>query len=126
MHHIGGYRQPNAWPVCGSPGLCRGLNLYDQPATRFVAGFIGNSNFVDGCLESNASGGTVVLPDGGRFAGAPLDRLALGQSAVSIMIRPDHLRLHTGRERDGAPRLAGTVAGATFLGDHTRLAIVTS
>ena len=99
-----------------------GRDLYESPATRFVAGFIGHSNFVDGRRD----GGTVVLPDGGRLGGAFLDGVAAGQHAVSIMIRPDHLRLHSGREREGAPKLSGTVAGATFLGDHTRLAVVTS
>ncbi len=37
------------------------------------------------------------------------------------MIRPDHIRLH-----DAAcdtPKLSGTVTGATYLGDHTQLAV---
>ena len=99
-----------------------GRDLYEQPATRFVAGFIGHSNFLDGRRDGSA----VVFPDGGRYGGALFDRVATGQDAVSIMIRPDHLRLHTDRERDGVPKLRGTVSGTTFLGDHTRLAVVTA
>ena len=99
-----------------------GRDLYDHPATRFVAGFIGNSNFFDGRVEA---GSVLVLPDGGRVAGACLRRVPAGQAAVSVMVRPDHLRLDTGASDDAAPKLKGTVTGKTFLGDHSQLSVVT-
>jgi multiple sugar transport system ATP-binding protein len=75
----------------GSP-----LELYNRPANRFVAGFIGNPkmNFIAGtCTDADASGlrvnlgtlGTIVLPrvNGAAWVGKP----------VVLGIRPEHVRL---------------------------------
>jgi multiple sugar transport system ATP-binding protein len=67
------------------------LDLYDNPANMFVAGFIGSPamNFIDGTFKSGDRA-VVVAVDGTRFevtnAGAAND----GQ-AVTLGIRPEHL-----------------------------------
>jgi multiple sugar transport system ATP-binding protein len=67
------------------------LELYDRPANRFVAGFIGSSamNFVDGVIAEDGTSVRLMLPDAPvlRFGGA-------GQragSAVTVGLRPEHL-----------------------------------
>ncbi len=66
------------------------LELYDRPANRFVAGFIGSPamNFIDGQLSE----GGIVLPSG---AVLPLDaRPNLSNGAkLTYGIRPEHLQL---------------------------------
>jgi len=66
------------------------LELYDRPANRFVAGFIGSPamNFIDGRLEQ----GGLVLPSG---AVLPLEtRPSAGVGAkLTYGIRPEHLHI---------------------------------
>ncbi len=71
----------------GSP-----LELYDRPANRFVAGFIGSPamNFLKGSVE----GGVVTLGDGSRVD-MPTSAQPGGAAARDIVygIRPEHLDL---------------------------------
>ena len=72
----------------GSP-----IELYERPATRFVAGFIGSPamNFLETRLSADA--GRVELPGGEAL---PLEGAApgtAGGSAVTLGIRPEHLDL---------------------------------
>ncbi len=101
--------------------LGTGRDLYEAPTSRFVAGFIGNSNFLDGKLSHSS---TIVLPDGTTLDGLALDKVNPRQNEVAIMIRPDHFRLHDGR--DAAPKFCGAVTDMTYLGEYTQLAVVTA
>lgn len=100
--------------------LGTGHDLYEKPASRFVAGFIGNSNFLHGKLSR--SDRSITLPDGTAIQGVALDKVGPAQEDVSIMIRPDHFRLHNG---EAAPRLVGTVTDTTYLGEYTQLTVLT-
>ena len=99
-----------------------GRDLYERPASRFVASFIGNSNFLDGRLSR--SDRSIVLPDGTALRGLALDQLDARQEEVSLMIRPDRLRI--GPAGDDATGFNGTVTGATYLGEYTQLAVATA
>ena len=99
--------------------LGTGRDLYEAPASRFVAGFIGNSNFLDGKLSRSDK--SIVLPDGTALRGLALDKVDGRNEDVFVMIRPDHFRLH--EAASDQPKLSGTVTGATYLGDHTQLAV---
>jgi len=93
------------------------LQLYDQPANRFVAGFLGSPrmNFVEATLEgADERGVTLLLPDGTRLAAfASGAGGAVGQG-VSVGIRPEHITLgHAGQ----ANILPATVALVEHLGD---------
>ncbi|MEZ5715813.1 MAG: sn-glycerol-3-phosphate import ATP-binding protein UgpC [Paracoccaceae bacterium] len=61
------------------------IELYERPATMFVAGFIGSPamNF----LSVEASGGTVTLP-----GGAVLETGTVAHGTVTLGIRPEHLK----------------------------------
>jgi multiple sugar transport system ATP-binding protein len=67
----------------GSP-----LALYDRPANRFVAGFIGSPamNFIDGTLKD----GALVAANGARLPVAGAQAANDGRSVV-YGIRPEHL-----------------------------------
>ena len=99
-----------------------GHDLYEKPASRFVAGFIGNSNFLEAKLSR--ADRSIILPDGTAIDGVSLDKLGAPKDDVAIMIRPDHFRLHEGSDAAGV--LRGTVTDTTYLGEYTQLAVTTS
>ncbi|HEV7308445.1 sn-glycerol-3-phosphate ABC transporter ATP-binding protein UgpC [Ensifer sp.] len=69
----------------GSP-----LDLYDDPANLFVAGFIGSPkmNFLKGIVEAGGAG--VRLPDLGNAVIPISVKAAVPGSAVTVGIRPEH------------------------------------
>ena len=67
--------------------------LYDRPATAFVAEFVGTMNRLPGVLESGGSavtvlGSTVPVQGGGPSSGA-----------VNVLVRPENLTVGPGRGR---------------------------
>ena len=91
--------------------------IYDRPANRFVAGFVGHANLWDGTVVG-ANAVSIAL---GTLKTAPHGR-AVGTNAA-VLVRPEHVRLGTGAERDN--RFAGTVARDRFLGAQRRFDFAT-
>jgi iron(III) transport system ATP-binding protein len=92
--------------------------IYNKPATRFVAGFIGKSNFVDGSISGNRGDGLyeVTTPDGSLVVSSTLD-LPNGH-AVAVSIRPEHIELDEDLTAStGLGVWRGMVIGRAFLGD---------
>ena len=75
----------------GSP-----LEVYDRPANRFVAEFIGDSNFFAGRADA-ARPGWIALDRIGPVRVAPG---AVAADEVDVMIRPERLRLAPATEAD--------------------------
>ncbi len=95
----------------GSPNA-----LYDEPVSRYVADFVGKSNFIDGTLSALAGpDGQVQTASGHRFSGRLSGALALG-AKVSLSVRPEQIGL-THAAREGAEPV--TVVNRIFLGEHT-------
>lgn len=96
-------------------------HLYERPATRFVAGFLGISNLLPGDVEgSDATYLTVRLADDSRIR-APRGAVA-GQQRVSVGVRPEKIRLREPSEAspDGHNELSGVVRDASYLGVSTQ------
>jgi multiple sugar transport system ATP-binding protein len=76
------------------------LELYDDPANLFVAGFIGSPamNFMEGRLERNGAGLGVQLHGGVRIP-APVLRGDHEGREVTVGVRPEHLAVRA----DGVP-----------------------
>ena len=95
------------------------LHLYDHPANRFVAGFIGSPamNFFAGTIEGGAfvsGGGAVRLPLEGAWA----ERLREGME-VTLGVRPEALYAARGRPADARTATAlFTVEGIEPLGNE--------
>ena len=79
--------------------------LYDRPATRFVADFIGTTNLLAGTLESVSTTGAVVRLEGGERCLSGPARAGVG-AAVELVIRPEAMTL---APDDGSPRAEGPV-----------------
>jgi putative spermidine/putrescine transport system ATP-binding protein len=87
--------------------------IYENPATRFVANFIGRSNI----LPLERAGDGAVMLAGHRIGGAP------SGGKLDLFIRPQRIRLIGAGEGVGEDcvRLAGRVARKSFIGDHVEL-----
>ena len=92
--------------------------VYDQPADRFVAGFIGKINLFDAKVVSIAAGVAHLSLD----AGAAIDVADQGLSAgdrVAVAVRPEDIEFSLDPANPGA--MAGELTDAAFLGDRTLL-----
>jgi putative spermidine/putrescine transport system ATP-binding protein len=89
--------------------------IYEQPATAFVAEFVGESNFLDGLVEAVAARGVTVRLPGGVCVHGPATPVEKGQR-LKVMIRPEVLRLrtHVGSDADNA--VDGVVEEVVYLG----------
>jgi spermidine/putrescine transport system ATP-binding protein len=96
----------------GTPG-----ELYEQPRTVFVAGFLGVSNLLHGTVCGEDS---VSLRDGTRVA-VPRDALAGRSGVVQIGVRPEKLR--TGGSEPNS--LSGTVTESAYIGVSTQYIVDT-
>ncbi|MGI6245434.1 MAG: ABC transporter ATP-binding protein [Pseudochelatococcus sp.] len=97
-----------------------GRELYADPATRFVAGFIGDSNFLDAeILAVEGRLAQLRLPGGGVIGGIPLHGGATS-GKVSLMLRPERIDLAVG---EGRGTLDGVVRDVTFLGNNIHVLV---
>jgi putative spermidine/putrescine transport system ATP-binding protein len=89
--------------------------IYEQPATAFVAEFVGESNFLDGLVEAVAAGGVTVRLPGGVCVHGPAMPVEKGQR-LKVMIRPEVLRLRTDLRSDADNAVDGVVEEVVYLG----------
>ena len=91
-------------------------DIYDRPSERFVADFIGESNFLPATILSrNGQRATVRLTSGAEFQ-ASLPEGSPPGDAVTIVIRPEHAEFAP--QPDGALLIA-TVENVVYLGTDT-------
>ncbi len=94
--------------------------IYERPATRFVADFIGITNFLEGRLVSLSDNLAVVEVEGvGRLSANREEGVAMSQK-VTLAVRPERMRLTDGIN-PGEDNLAqGTVEEVIFVGNDTQ------
>ena len=102
--------------------------LYERPATRFVAGFLGVSNLLGGQCQGTADG------TGGHQAPRRHDRRGAGAArstaatTVDVGVRPEKIRLHHDGDRDARPGTTtstGIVVDASYIGVSTQYIVET-
>jgi ABC-type Fe3+/spermidine/putrescine transport system ATPase subunit len=99
--------------------------MYDRPATRFAAEFIGEANLLDGTVTAADAGGLAVQVGSARFrAPAGIGGLSAGDP-VSLMVRPERLDIAVSRPASAAA-LEGRVTKRIFSGDMLGLTILTT
>ncbi|MBX3742604.1 MAG: ABC transporter ATP-binding protein [Akkermansiaceae bacterium] len=99
--------------------------IYRSPHTAHVAGFIGETNIIDGVVVEQRAGHCIAKTDGGALIGRMGDASwspATGDR-VSISIRPEAWRL---KQAEGENVLAGTVIDRTYLGQRIQYLIGTA
>lgn len=106
-----------------------GEELYANPASRFVASFIGNSNFLPVRVTKNSDGRmNGVFPNGLEIASDAFNPALAAGDDGTLMIRPEQMRLSSLQSTSGASGAGGlpvTVRDVTYLGDAMHYAVAT-
>jgi spermidine/putrescine transport system ATP-binding protein len=102
--------------------------VYEHPRTRFVAGFIGTSNLLNGTVRT-IDGTTAVLET------APDENLVVADASradasvgrmLDLTVRPEKIVLSIERPDPGRCALRGRVREVVYLGTSTQYAVTTS
>ena len=88
-------------------------DLYERPATRFIADFIGNANLLP-VTVARAEDGTAHVSLAGTAMRVP--HRGLPDGAAVLAVRPEAIRIHRGPGPAGG--LGAVVRKAAYLGDH--------
>jgi spermidine/putrescine transport system ATP-binding protein len=96
--------------------LGKPTELYERPATAFVAGFLGASNLLPGTIEGSDS----IRLDNGTVVRAAVN----GRSGpVAAGVRPEKITIGRG---GGANELAGTISETAYIGVATQVVVRTT
>ncbi|MFT8211644.1 MAG: ABC transporter ATP-binding protein [Symbiopectobacterium sp.] len=101
-------------------------DLYTKPKNRWVAEFIGQSNFIDGQVSAiRQQGYDVRLSSGETVCGQGVEHLSVGDSVLAVL-RPEHI--HIGLPGDASTHLpiAATIAEMLYLGHTFKLTLALS
>jgi spermidine/putrescine transport system ATP-binding protein len=93
--------------------------VYDRPATTFVAGFIGVSNLMPGSIRKTGEKGEVELDSGVKVT-ADVEGFSVGERCHAV-VRPEKLAIGDGGR--GYPSVEGLVESSLYLGTATQLIV---
>ncbi len=98
-------------------------DVYERPATTFVAGFIGVSNL----MPATVTGAGQVRLERGTEVGGDTGDLAPGEGCYAV-VRPEKLRVEPvgsggGGASNGLPRVEGVVESSLYLGTATQMVV---
>lgn len=101
--------------------------IYERPNCRFVADFIGESNFIEGTIRStNGQYATIETSDGLEMQGYTEQAVNVGSSVV-LSLRPEKARLSTvngtSSEIREANKFPAQVERVSYIGSDTRIIV---
>jgi iron(III) transport system ATP-binding protein len=93
--------------------------IYEQPQDRFVADFVGSTNFIAGAVHALTEGCCLVSSALGEIRARPGEDM-LKDAAVVVCVRPEDVELsESAPDCAGADNVCkGTVRARDFLGDY--------
>jgi spermidine/putrescine transport system ATP-binding protein len=93
--------------------------IYERPASRFVASFIGLTNLLRGVVEASEGSGLVVrMADGVRLRVEPSDTVAPGRD-VEVAVRPEKIQMAVEAPEGADNCVEGRVASFVYQGVMT-------
>jgi spermidine/putrescine transport system ATP-binding protein len=93
--------------------------IYEHPATRFVAEFIGLTNFFEGEVVEQQDD-RVLVRTKDALAVWCIRRAATGKGVrVTVAVRPEKIEIHPGQRPESTNCWRGQVLAGTFLGEQT-------
>jgi iron(III) transport system ATP-binding protein len=109
------------------------IELYNRPGNRFVAEFVGETNFIEGRVAGREDSFWVVQSAAGAIRGMPVGTVATGATAT-ISVRPEAIRIghadakpdtpgergQGGRGAAPANRIEGTLLDMVYLGESAQ------
>ncbi len=91
-------------------------DIYDRPSERFVANFIGETNFIEGTVEALSGNAAMVKLGSGATLSAGLPEGLKPSGKVTVVVRPEHADLVQG----GSPAdLWGKLENVVYFGTDT-------
>lgn len=94
------------------------VDVYENPVNRFVAGFVGETNFIDAVIEQRSEAGAICQFGGNcRLAVESSGKATVGE-AVILSVRPEKLRLEP-IGQDDPEQLIGRIANRNYGGAGT-------
>jgi spermidine/putrescine transport system ATP-binding protein len=91
--------------------------VYEHPATEFVAGFLGASNLLDGTVGPAEGDQRSIELTSGEKVRVPIGVADGAEGSIRLGVRPEKIRIGVrGQDLDGANAIEGTVKDATFVG----------
>jgi len=102
--------------------------IYEHPATKFVAGFIGTSNLIGGSVATVASGQAVIEIGPGERILVPLRREGVRPGdSLELSVRPEKIDISVAQPAvNGSSVLRGVVTEVVYLGTATNYFVRTS
>lgn len=91
--------------------------MYERPNTRFVAGFLGTSNFIPATVEAIGAAGALRTQSGLRLEAALPPERRVGDR-LNLSLRPERIRLLPAEAAGALVR--GTIVEASFFGNMQR------
>jgi spermidine/putrescine transport system ATP-binding protein len=95
--------------------------IYERPRSRYVAEFIGETNFLEGTLISINGVAEVQLEPSLRIKAASSERNLAEGARVTVAIRPEKIALSATSDDPNAVR--GTVRDAVYIGTDMRYVV---
>jgi spermidine/putrescine transport system ATP-binding protein len=100
--------------------------IYEHPATRFVAGFIGTSNLLSGTIAEISGGHAVIdLGEEGRIIVPLRGTPAATGATLELTVRPEKIELAGAPPAPGGCALRGSVTEVVYLGTSTNFTVTT-
>jgi spermidine/putrescine transport system ATP-binding protein len=104
-------------------------DIYERPATRFVAGFIGTSNIIEAPIIRRVGALLEIesAPGDRLLVSPPTDRAVSAGQTISFTVRPEKLRVAADTESvsDELCTIGGTVVDVVYQGVSTQLVVRT-
>jgi spermidine/putrescine transport system ATP-binding protein len=104
----------------------RPQEIYEQPATRFVAGFIGTSNLLTGRVSRVSGKQAVIEVSPEERIVLPLHRNATRGDEVELTVRPEKIVIGSRPPDADVCMLRGTVTEVVYLGTSTNFSVQTT
>ncbi len=95
--------------------------IYDHPATQFVAEFIGETNLIDGKVSGTQNGETHIRLTNGQDIRVNAEAHLQSGQDIRLSLRPERVRLNNAD--NAANTLSATVNDIVYHGDHLRVAL---
>ena len=93
--------------------------IYEAPASRFVAGFVGNVNMFEGTVAAREAATARITSAGGAEILVENAGDASAGNAVAFAVRPEKIKVSSRRPEGVANTMQGEIYDLAYLGDMT-------
>jgi len=96
-------------------------DIYESPNCRFVADFIGDTNFIGGKVQSQTGRSVIVALGDGSTLRADCDGSVAAGTEVSVAVRPEKMHITASAKLDNA--FKGRVVSVVYIGTDTHYGV---